>query len=161
MAREVKLTREGYERLQRQLELEQSRLAEATRILREQMETSDDYDDTGLEEAKREKATIETRIDELDDTLARAVIIEVPEGGDAVTLGSCVSLKEEKSGRELKVQLVSGAEASILGSSIMKVSDDSPLGKQLLGRRVHEIFLVDLERGQFKYRVLSIDQPTN
>ncbi|HWG85713.1 MAG TPA: GreA/GreB family elongation factor [Deinococcales bacterium] len=160
MGREVKLTREGYERLQRQLETEQARLAEATRILREQMESSDDYDDTGLEDAKREKAGIEARIDELEDTISRAVIIEVPDGGDAVALGSCVTLKEEKSGKELHVQLVSGAEASILGSGIMKVSDDSPLGKQLVGRRVHDIFVVNLERGQLKYRVLSIDHPS-
>ena len=53
VAREVKLTREGYERLQRALEQEQARLAEATRILQEQMESSDDYDDTGLDRVVR------------------------------------------------------------------------------------------------------------
>jgi transcription elongation factor GreA len=158
MAREIKLTREGFERLQAALEVEQNRLAEATRILQEQMESSDDYDDTGLEDAKREKAAIENRIDELEDTLARAVIIEVPDGGDAVSLGSFVTLKEEKSGRELVVQLVSGAEASILGTTVRKVSDDSPLGTQLMGRRAGDLFVVDLERGQLKYKILAVNR---
>lgn len=72
MSREIKLTKEGFERLQKQLELERQRLVEATAILQEQMEDSDDYDGSGLEDAKREKMNIETRIDELEDTLARA-----------------------------------------------------------------------------------------
>ena len=160
MAREVKLTREGFERLQRTLELEQARLAEATRILQEQMESSDDYDDTGLEEAKREKASIEGRIDELEDTLGRAVIIELPGGTDSVTLGSFVVLKEEKSGREMEVQVVSAPEASILDGTVErhvpKVSDDSPLGKSVLGRRSGDLFIVDLESRQLKYKVVSI-----
>ena len=156
MAREVKLTKEGFERLQRALEQEQARLVEATRILQEQMESSDDYDDTGLEDAKREKANIEARIDELDDTLARAVILEEPAGGKTVSLGSVVTLKEEKSGKELKVQLVSGAEASILSAGIRKVSDDSPLGKELEGRKKGDVFIVNLESRQLKYKVVSI-----
>ena len=156
MAREVKLTKEGFERLQRALEQEQARLVEATRILQEQMESSDDYDDTGLEDAKREKANIEARIDELDDTLARAVLLEEPSGGKTVSLGSVVTLKEEKSGKELKVQLVSGAEASILSAGIRKVSDDSPLGKELEGRKKGDVFIVNLESRQLKYKVVSI-----
>ncbi|GFP26118.1 transcription elongation factor GreA [Candidatus Hakubella thermalkaliphila] len=56
MAREVKLTKSGYERLVAELEQERARLQDATRILQELMESSDDYDDSGLEDAKREKA---------------------------------------------------------------------------------------------------------
>lgn len=160
MAREVKLTREGFERLQRSLEQEQARLAEATRILQEQIADTDDYDDAGLEGAKREKALIEQRIDELEDTLSRAVIIETPGGTEAVTLGSFVVLKEERSGREMEVQVVSAPEASILDGTrerhVPKVSDDSPLGKSLLGRRNGELFIVDLENRQLKYKVVSI-----
>jgi len=76
MPREVQLTRDGYERLLRELEQERERLSEATRILQELMESSDDYDDSGLEDAKREKARIEARIDSLTDTLSRAQIME-------------------------------------------------------------------------------------
>jgi transcription elongation factor GreA len=156
MTREVKLTRDGFERVQKAIEAEQTRLVEATRILQEQMESSDDYDDTGLEDAKREKLAIEQRIDELEETLARAVIIEAPDKGKTVTLGSVVQLKEEKTGKEMEVMLVSGAEASIYGSSVRKVSDDSPLGKLLEGKKKGDVFVVDLDTRQLKYKVLSI-----
>ncbi len=156
MTREVKLTRDGFERVQKAIEAEQTRLVEATRILQEQMESSDDYDDTGLEDAKREKLAIEQRIDELEETLARAVIVEAPDKGKTVTLGSVVQLKEEKTGKEMEVMLVSGAEASIYGSSVRKVSDDSPLGKLLEGKKKGDVFVVDLDTRQLKYKVLSI-----
>jgi transcription elongation factor GreA len=156
MTREVKLTKDGFERVQKAIEAEQTRLVEATRILQEQMESSDDYDDTGLEDAKREKLAIEQRIDELEETLARAVIIEAPDKGKTVTLGSVVQLKEEKTGKEMEVMLVSGAEASIYGSAVRKVSDDSPLGKLLEGKKKGDVFVVDLDTRQLKYKVLSI-----
>jgi transcription elongation factor GreA len=156
MTREVKLTKDGFERVQKALEAEQTRLVEATRILQEQMESSDDYDDTGLEDAKREKLAIEQRIDELEETLARAVIIEAPDKGKTITLGSVVQLKEEKTGKEMEVMLVSGAEASIYGGNVRKVSDDSPLGKLLEGKKKGDVFVVDLDTRQLKYKVLSI-----
>jgi transcription elongation factor GreA len=156
MSREIKLTKEGYERLQKQLELERQRLVEATAILQEQMEDSDDYDGSGLEDAKREKMTIETRIDELEDTLTRAVILESAEGGKTIGFGTVIKLLEEKSGKELEVQLVSGAEASVPGGSIRKVSDDSPLGQKLLGRKKNEVFVVEGAKGQLKYKVLEL-----
>lgn len=80
MAREVKLTKAGYERLMQQLERERERLQEATKILQELMESSDDYDDSGPEAAKQEKARIEARIDSLEDILSRAVILEEEAG---------------------------------------------------------------------------------
>lgn len=93
MAREVKLTKAGYERLMQQLERERERLQEATKILQELMESSDDYDDSGPEAAKQEKARIEARIDSLEDILSRAVILE--EGsGEVIGLGSVVELED-------------------------------------------------------------------
>jgi transcription elongation factor GreA len=154
--REVKLTKEGFQRLSAQLEMERQRLVEAEAILVAQMEDSDDYDGSGLEDAKREKTSIEDRIEELEDTLARATVIEGTEGGKAVTLGSTVKLKEEKTGKEMQVQLVSGAEVAVQTAGLRKVSDDSPLGKKLMGRKKNEMFVVDVERGQLKYKVLEI-----
>jgi transcription elongation factor GreA len=154
--REVKLTKEGFQRLSAQLEMERQRLVEAEAILVAQMEDSDDYDGSGLEDAKREKTSIEDRIEELEDTLARATVIEGTEGGKAVALGSTVKLKEEKTGKEMQVQLVSGAEVAVQTAGLRKVSDDSPLGKKLMGRKKNEMFVVDVERGQLKYKVLEI-----
>jgi transcription elongation factor GreA len=157
LKREVKLTREGFERLNAQLEVERKRLVEAEAILASQMEDSDDYDGSGLEDAKREKTSIEDRINELEETLARATVIEAGEGNSkTVALGSTVKLKEEKTGREMQVQLVSGAEVAVPSAGVRKVSEDSPLGVKLMGRKRDEIFVVDVERGQLKYKVLEI-----
>ncbi|ADV68100.1 GreA/GreB family elongation factor [Deinococcus maricopensis] len=159
MARDIKLTREGFERLQRTLDHERERLEEATRILQEQMEASADNEDTGLEDAKREKMSIEARIDDLEDTLARATLIEDhSEDAGHVALGAIVVLHNEATKKDMRVQIVSAPEASVLGGSLPKISDDSPVGTQLLGRKTGESFVVNLENGkQVKYKVKNVE----
>ncbi|WP_117237093.1 GreA/GreB family elongation factor [Thermus sediminis] len=154
MAREVKLTKAGYERLMRQLEQERERLQEATKILQELMESSDDYDDSGLEAAKQEKARIEARIDSLEDVLSRAVILE--EGsGEVIGLGSVVELEDPATGERLEVQVVSPAEASVLETP-MKISDASPMGKALLGHRMGDVLSLETPRGRKEFRVVAV-----
>lgn len=155
MAREVKLTKSGYERLVAELEQERARLQEATRILQELMESSDDYDDSGLEDAKREKARIEARIDSLTDTLSRAQILE-EEGTKAsvVTLGAVVSLKSKK-GDHMEVQVVAPAEASVLERP-MKISDESPMGRALLGQKIGAKVLLETPKGKKEFKIESI-----
>ncbi|MPY65231.1 transcription elongation factor GreA [Deinococcus sp. SDU3-2] len=156
--RQVKLTREGFERLQRTLAQEQARLAEATRILQEQMETSADTEDTGLEDAKREKMGIEARIEELEETLARASIIEDHENDGRVELGAVVTLANEATKKDMRVQVVSAPEATVLGGGLPRISEDSPVGKELMGRKKGEAFVVNLDNGkQVKYRVQNIE----
>lgn len=156
--KQVRLTREGYERLQKNLEQEQGRLAEATRILQEQMETSADNEDTGLEDAKREKMTIEARIEELEDTLARATIIEDHDNDGRVALGATVVLNNETTKKEMKVLFVSAPEAAVIGGSIPRISEDSPVGKELAGRKKGEAFVVNLDNGkQVKYKIKSVE----
>ncbi|MDL2345679.1 GreA/GreB family elongation factor [Deinococcus sp. MIMF12] len=156
--RQVKLTREGFERLQRTLAQEQARLNEATRILQEQMETSADTEDTGLEDAKREKMGIEARIEELEETLALASIIEDHENDGRVELGAIVILANEATKKDMRVQVVSAPEAAVLGGSLPRISEDSPVGKELMGRKKGEAFVVNLENGkQVKYKVKGIE----
>lgn len=154
MAREVKLTKAGYERLMQQLLQERERLQEATRILQELMESSDDYDDSGLEAAKQEKARIEARIDSLEDILSRAVILEGT-GGETIGLGSVVALEDPLSGEKLEVQVVSPAEASVLETP-MKISDASPMGRALLGHRVGDVLTLETPKGKREFRVVDI-----
>ena len=157
MNREIKLTKEGFVKLSAQLELEKERLVQAETILAAQQDEGDDYDGSGLEDAKRAKTAIEDRLHELEETLAVAVVIEAAEGtAKLVALGSTVKLKEEKTGREMQVQLVSGAEVAVQSAGVRKVSEDSPLGMKLMGRKKNELFIVDVERGQLKYKVLEI-----
>ena len=156
MTMRVRVTQEGYERLQALLKQERERLEEATRILQELTGSSDDYDDSGLEDAKTEKARIEQRIDDLEDQLGRAVIIE-DQASDVVDLGSVVKLAEAgKKQEEFSVQLVSPVEAGVLDADIPKVSDESPLGKALKGRGVGDEFEVVIGDKVTRYVVKEI-----
>ncbi|GAA6754738.1 transcription elongation factor GreA [Thermus sp. 2.9] len=154
MAREVKLTKAGYERLMKQLEQERQRLQEATKILQELMESSDDYDDSGLEAAKQEKARIEARIDSLEDVLSRAVILEEATT-EVIGLGSVVELEDPVTGERLEVQVVSPAEASVLETP-MKISDASPMGRALLGHRVGDVLALETPKGKKEFRVVAV-----
>lgn len=155
MARQVRLTREGFDRLQTTLSQERERLEEATRILRELTGSSDDYDDSGLEEAKREKTRIEDRIDNLEDQLDRAVIIEDIDR-DSADLGSVVMLRDHASQEGFEVQLVSPVEAGVLEGDIPHISDESPLGKALMGRKPGETFSVTIKGRTTEYTVAGI-----
>jgi transcription elongation factor GreA len=151
----VRLTQEGYDRLQANLAQEYVRLEEATRILRELTGSSDDYDDSGLEEAKQEKGRIENRIDDLEDQLARAEIITTSEVG-RVDLGDVVALRDEASGAEMRVQVVSPIEAGVLEGAVPKVSDESPLGRALLGRRVGDAVKVVIGAKERRYTINAV-----
>jgi transcription elongation factor GreA len=154
MTRAVQLTKAGRERLETTLAEERRRLEAATRILEEISGTTDDYDDSGLEDAKQEKARLENRVDELEDQLSRAVIIE-DHARTQVDLGSLITLKAGD--EEMRVQLVSPVEAEVVGEDVPRISDASPLGKALLGRKTGDSFEVDLGRRKASYTVLGIE----
>lgn len=156
MALRIRITPEGYERLKAERDLELERLEEATRILQELTGSSDDYDDSGLEDAKTEKARIEQRIDDLEDQLDRAQIIE-DQASDRVDLGSLVKVAEAgKKQDEFTVQIVSPVEAGVLEGDIPKVSDESPLGKALMGRGVGDEVDVTINEKTTRYVVKEI-----
>jgi transcription elongation factor GreA len=155
--RTVRLTQEGFDRLKANLAQEYVRLEEATKILRELTGSSDDYDDSGLEEAKQEKGRIENRIDDLEDQLARAEIIQGSEHG-RVDLGDRVLLRDGGSGAEMRVQVVAPIEAGVLEGEVPKVSDESPLGRALLGRKVGDTVQVTVNaaaKGK-SYTIVSV-----
>ena len=158
MARTVRLTQEGFERLKATLAQEYVRLEEATKILQELTGSSDDYDDSGLEDAKREKARIENRIDDLEDQLDRAVIISERDASAAgrIDLGSVVTLKAEDATTEMKVQVVSPVEAGVLEGDVPRVSDESPLGKALIGHVSGDTVTVSMGDRTRRYQVVAI-----
>jgi transcription elongation factor GreA len=152
--RSVRLTQEGYDRLRTNLEQEYVRLEEATKILQELTGSSDDYDDSGLEEAKQEKGRIENRIDDLEDQLARAVIIQAHEDG-RIDLGATVTL-QEKGKPEMRVQVVSPVEAGVLDGDVPRVSDESPLGRALIGRRKGDTVQLTIGANAKAYTVVAV-----
>lgn len=154
MAREIKVTQEGYDRLQRTLKQEYRRLEEATKILGDLMGAADEVEDIGLEDAKQEKARIEQRIDQLQDQLNRASIISEKDP-DIADLGSVVTLEENQEDT-FEVQLVSPVEAEVTTDEIPRISDESPLGRALKGRKLGDSFQVTINSRTNDYVIKEI-----
>lgn len=157
MAEEVQMTAEGYQRLQETLDKERQRRDDAIAQIAAARDDAMDLEDRNLETAQIDLPSMEARILELEDVLARAVIVEgTPEEGGQITLGSLVVLRDDEHDRELEVRLVSAVEVDALAEGATQVSEDSPVGQALMGRRVGESFEVTQGERQLRYTVKSV-----
>lgn len=156
MTQKIELTQDGFQRLQLTLQREHARLEEARRVVQEQMEANE-QESLGLDAAQRDLLAIQDRIAGIEESLARAIIIERTGDGDGrAVLGAVVTLLDVDAGRELRLQLVNPLEASAIAGQMPRVSTESPVGRELQGRRVGETFSVNLGRRQANYRVENI-----
>ncbi|KEF34317.1 elongation factor GreAB [Deinococcus sp. RL] len=157
MADEVQMTAEGYRRLQETLAKERQRRDDAVAQIAAARDDAMDLEDRNLETAQIDLPSIEARILELEDVLARAVLVEgTPEEGGRVTLGSLVVLRDDERDREVEVRLVSAVEVDALAQGATQVSEDSPVGQALMGRRVGESFEVTQGERRLRYTVQSV-----
>ncbi len=98
---------------------------------------ANEQENQGLEAAQREVMATLARIAEIEDGLARAVPIERAEvQDDRAALGAVVTLLDLDTGRELRLHLVSPPEASAIVGEMPRISTESPVGRELPGRRV-------------------------
>jgi transcription elongation factor GreA len=129
----ILLTREGYEEKKARLEFLKKRREEIADYIHEAKEAGDVSESSAYEDAKNSQAMNEGAILELEHILENAQILETPvaeDGKKIVRLGSTVDL-EADTGRARTFQLVSSVEADTLSN---KLSDQSPVGKALLGK---------------------------
>ena len=129
----ILLTREGYEEKKARLEFLKKRREEIADYIHEAKEAGDISESSAYEDAKNSQAMNEGAILELEHILENAEILEAPvvvDGKKIVRLGSTVDLETE-SGKARTFQLVSSVEADTLSN---KLSDQSPVGKALLGK---------------------------
>jgi transcription elongation factor GreA len=149
------LTREGYQKLQEELDLLRTqKREEIANRLHEAMEGGELIENAEYEAAKNEQAFVEGRIKELEILLATSRIIdETPVASDVITVGSTVTIQEEGSKSKEEYVIVGVAEAEPAEG---KISNESPLGKALLnhieGDRVH----VDAPAGAFFVKVVKV-----
>ncbi|MDL2344342.1 GreA/GreB family elongation factor [Deinococcus sp. MIMF12] len=157
MAEEVQMTAEGFQRLQDTLDRERQRRDDAVAQIAAARDDAVDLEDRNLETAQIDLPSMEARILELEDVLARAVIVEgTPDQDGRVALGSRVVLRDDEHDRELEVRLVSAVEVDALAEGAAQVSEDSPVGQALMGRRVGESFEVTQGERQLRYTVKSV-----
>ena len=152
-----RLTQDGYRRLHQQLERQRVRMDEARDIVREQMEANE-AENLGLVEAQQHLAALEQQVAELDDLLAHAEVIgqNSAERG-RVVLGATALLTDLDSGRTLRVRLVSPLEVGGVIGGTAHVTQDSPVGVQLEGRRVGETFQVHVGPRTTQYQVTDLE----
>ena len=154
MNRDIALTPEGQTKLEDELKhLETTRRREVGERIREAKEFGDLSENSEYDDAKNEQAWVESRILEITQILARATIIDAPKSNPSkVTLGSKVEL-ESQTGTKRTYQVVGSAEAD---PSADKISNESPVGRSLMDKKVGDSIEVRVPSGTVKYKLLSI-----
>jgi len=148
------LTRQGYTKLQEELEyLRTVKRQEVAHRLHEAMEGGELIEDAEYEAAKNEQAFVEGRIQELQDLLANARMIdESVHSSDVIQVGSTVTISEDDGEPEVYT-IVGPAEANPREGLI---SNESPLGKALMGHHPNDTIKVDAPAGAFTVRVIKV-----
>lgn len=155
--KEVILTKEGLQKLESELEhLKSVRREDVAERIKQAIAFGDISENSEYEDAKNEQAFIEGRIITLEKTLKNARLMEDEDiRTDVVSLGSRVTLKEMKSGREITLLLVSSVESKLKDG---KISDESPVGRAILGKKVKSTVEVEAPAGKIKYKILKVQK---
>ncbi len=150
------LTREGYTKLQEELEnLRTKKREEIANRLHEAMEGGELIENAENEAAKNEQAFVEGRIKELEILLATARVIDEGQHqvSGAIQVGSTVTIQEESLEPE-SYTIVGAAEANPIHG---KISNESPLGRALINHKAGEKVQVDAPAGAFTVEILKVD----
>lgn len=148
------LTREGFERLQQELDhLRTEKRREIAERLHEALEDGELIENAEYEAAKNEQAFVEGRIKELELLLASAHIADENQNGDSIQIGSKVTLKPEDGEEEYYV-IVGHAEAN---PRTGRVSNESPMGKSLLNHKAGDKVKIDAPGGAFLVDILKVE----
>ncbi len=150
------LTREGYDKLQEELEyLRTTKRHEIAERLHEAMEGGELIENAEYEAAKNEQAFVEGRIKELEILLATARVIDEKDGAsEMVQVGSTITILEEGGMDPEVYSIVGAAEAN---PTLGRVSNESPLGKALLGHKAGDKVQVDAPAGSFMVEIRKVD----
>ena len=159
MAEEKKTlyTEEGFKVLSDELDyLKNTKIQEVKEALKEARAFGDLSENSEYDEAKNEQAKIEARIVEIEAMLKNVEIIEDVKGNTkSVIVGVKVKVLDEEYGDECEYRVVGSTEADPRNG---KISDESPVGKALLGKKIGEEVIVEAPGGEFKLKILSISK---
>jgi len=153
--KEVLLTVDGLKKLEEELELYKSvRRRDVAERIKQAIEFGDISENSEYEDAKNEQAWIEGRILTLEKMLRNAKIIDDENNPtDEVGLGSTVLLRDLEFDEELKYTIVGSMEADPAKN---KISNESPVGRAILGKAKGEIVEVIVPAGTLRYEVVDI-----
>ncbi len=154
MADEVILTKEGKEELEKRLEyLKLTARAEITERIKTAREFGDLSENAEYDAAKNEQAMIEGEIQEIENKLKFAVIIKDGAKKGIVSLGSKVDILDNDSGEFMTYEIVGTTEADV---EMGRISNESPIGNALLGRKAGEILTVSVPVGNVSITIKKV-----
>lgn len=156
MAKEYRLTQEGYNKLEEELEqlktVARRDIAEKIKVARGYGDLSEnsEYDD-----AKNEQAKIEARIADLEVMLKNAVVTEGDSSSGEVTIGSKVKILNKMLDKEFTYTLVGSYQSDPASG---KISDESPVGKALMGHKKGQTVIAATPNGEIELKIISVSK---
>ena len=155
MGREVILTPEGLERLKEEVQhLSSDKRREVTARIKQAREFGDITENSEYDDAKNEQALLEYRISILEERLSNAHVIDESEIMlDVVGIGTKVRLRDVEAKKTTEYIIVGSAEAN---PAEHRLSNESPVGRAVLGRKKGEIVEVDVPLGSLKFKIMDI-----
>lgn len=154
-AKKSLLTYAGLKKLEDELhDLKVNRRKEVAGKIKEAREQGDLSENAEYDAAKDEQRDIETRIEEIEKILKNVeVVVEDEVDVDKINVGCTVKVYDVEYDEEMEFKIVGSSEANSLQG---KISNESPVGKALLGKKVGDTVKVETPAGEFEYKVLSI-----
>ena len=153
--KEVILTPEGYKKLQQEIEyLSNDKRREVADRIRIAREFGDIAENAEYDDAKNEQALLEHRIATLEERLRDARVINKKDvAKDVVSVGSKVKLRDVAAKQTVEYYIVGSAEANPAQN---RLSNESPVGKAIIGKKKGETVEVSAPRGSLKFKILEI-----
>jgi transcription elongation factor GreA len=153
--KEVILTPEGYKKLQAEIEeLSTTRRRDVAERIRVAREFGDIAENAEYDSAKNDQAHLEARIAMLEERLANARVVTKKEiRSGEVSVGTKVRLKDMGSNKQVEYHIVGSAEAN---PAEMKLSNESPVGKAIMGHKKGDVVEVSAPRGALKFKIMEI-----
>ena len=149
------LTYEGLKKLEDELqELKVVKRKEVADKIKEAREQGDLSENAEYDAAKDEQRDIEARIEEIEKILKNAeVVVEDDVNLDQINIGCSVRIYDMEFEEELEYKIVGSTEANSLKG---KISNESPVGKALIGKKAGDIVTVETQAGDISYKILEI-----
>ena len=156
MAKEYKLSPQRLKEFQDEIiYLKTVREKEVAELIKEARSFGDLSENSEYDEAKNEQGRLYSRMAELEEILSNCVVIEEGEAeGDYIRMGSVVTVFDKEFEEEMIYKITGSQEADPMNGAI---SEESPLGKALMGRNAGEEIVVDAPSGPVAYKILKVE----
>ncbi len=155
--KEVLLTQEGYDNLEKELEfLKTEKRAEISERIKVALGFGDLSENSEYDEAKNAQASNEIKIAELENKLRYAKIIDESEiDTKTVQVGNKVKILDMEYDEEIEYTIVGSTEVDL---ALNRISNESPIGAALLGAKKNQVIEVNVPAGIMKYKILAISK---